>query len=145
MRYLLDTNIILHLIRYSNFAQRLEKDYDLLENNTKLYISTVTQGEIQSLALQHNWGKRRLQQLDDILNDLVILDIKIQNLINLYAEIDAFSQGKLQSVESKFSARNMGKNDLWIAASAAYFDLPLMTTDKDFDHLQERYCHIINP
>lgn len=33
------------------------------------------------------------------------------------------------------SARNMGKNDLWIAATALYLDLPLHTTDNDFDHL----------
>jgi tRNA(fMet)-specific endonuclease VapC len=29
----------------------------------------------------------------------------------------------------------MGKNDLWIAASAAVTSAVLMTTDKDFDHL----------
>ena len=33
------------------------------------------------------------------------------------------------------SARNMGKNDLWIAATALYFDMVLHTTDNDFDHL----------
>jgi tRNA(fMet)-specific endonuclease VapC len=33
------------------------------------------------------------------------------------------------------SARNMGKNDLWIATTALYFDLELHTTDNDFDHL----------
>ncbi|RZK35486.1 MAG: hypothetical protein EOO61_11845 [Hymenobacter sp.] len=30
---------------------------------------------------------------------------------------------------------NMGKNDLWIAATALYLDLPLHTADNDFDHL----------
>ena len=29
----------------------------------------------------------------------------------------------------------MGKNDLWIAASAAVTGAILMTTDKDFNHL----------
>ena len=29
----------------------------------------------------------------------------------------------------------MGKNDLWIAATALYFDVELHTIDKDFDHL----------
>ena len=33
------------------------------------------------------------------------------------------------------SARNMGKNDLWIAAVALYLEMPLHTGDHDFDHL----------
>ncbi len=33
------------------------------------------------------------------------------------------------------TARNMGKNDLWIAATAWYLDLLLHTADNDFDHL----------
>lgn len=32
-------------------------------------------------------------------------------------------------------ARNMGKNDLWIAASAKAAGATLLTTDGDFDHL----------
>ena len=35
----------------------------------------------------------------------------------------------------KYSARNMGKNDVWIAATALYLDMELHTTDNDFDHL----------
>lgn len=38
-------------------------------------------------------------------------------------------------IPNKLSSRNMGKNDLWIAATALYFDFPLHTTDNDFDHL----------
>ncbi|MDB5243595.1 MAG: hypothetical protein JWP57_4220 [Spirosoma sp.] len=54
-------------------------------------------------------------------------------LTPLYAQIDANSQGKLklQSLQPGMSARNMGKNDLWIAATALYFDMeytpPIMT------------------
>lgn len=29
----------------------------------------------------------------------------------------------------------MGKNDLWIAATAITYNIPLITTDADFDHL----------
>ncbi|MBU6120983.1 PIN domain-containing protein [Hymenobacter siberiensis] len=54
-----------------------------------------------------------------------------------YARIDAYSQGKLElePLPAGISARNMGKNDLWIAATALYFGVELHTTDKDFDHL----------
>ena len=32
-------------------------------------------------------------------------------------------------------ARNMGKNDIWIAATALHTGLPLLTTDEDFRFL----------
>lgn len=32
-------------------------------------------------------------------------------------------------------ARNMGENDLWIAATAAVYDISLLSTDRDFEHL----------
>lgn len=41
----------------------------------------------------------------------------------------------LLGVRVGMSARNMGKNDLWIAATASALDLTLLTTDRDFDHL----------
>lgn len=56
----------------------------------------------------------------------------------MYGEIDAFSQGKLkgQPLPAGLSSRNMGKNDLWIAVSAAATVATLLTTDKDFKHLK---------
>jgi predicted nucleic acid-binding protein len=33
------------------------------------------------------------------------------------------------------SSRNMGKNDIWIAATASVLNATLVTTDADFDHL----------
>jgi len=37
----------------------------------------------------------------------------------------------------------MGKNDLWIAATAAITESKLMTTDGDFDHLNGIYLDLI--
>ncbi|NID13499.1 type II toxin-antitoxin system VapC family toxin [Fibrivirga algicola] len=54
-----------------------------------------------------------------------------------YAEIDVFSQGRSKQTPLPLgiSARNMGKNDLWIAAIALYLNMELHTADHDFDHL----------
>ncbi|XHR98373.1 PIN domain-containing protein [Mucilaginibacter sp. UC70_90] len=35
-----------------------------------------------------------------------------------------------------------GKNDLWIAATAALLGLTLVTTDKDFDHLHQIFMEV---
>jgi len=36
----------------------------------------------------------------------------------------------------------MGKNDLWIAASASFLKAELITTDKDFNHLDGNYIKL---
>ena len=67
---------------------------------------------------------------------LNIIDVS-NKITDIYAEIDAFSQGVLAEKKLNTSARNMGKNDIWIAATAYYFDIELQTTDNDFDHLPD--------
>jgi tRNA(fMet)-specific endonuclease VapC len=42
------------------------------------------------------------------------------------------------------SARKMGKNDVWIAATAAVLDIPLLSTDADFQHLHNVYLDLHN-
>lgn len=65
-------------------------------------------------------------------------------LTQAYAIIDAYSQGKhpLKKLPEGISARNMGKNDLWIAATAHLLKADLLTTDKDFDHLNSIFCKV---
>ncbi|MET3125260.1 putative nucleic acid-binding protein [Arcicella rosea] len=36
----------------------------------------------------------------------------------------------------------MGKNDLWIAATASLLNLTLVTTDSDFDHLNNYFLQL---
>jgi predicted nucleic acid-binding protein len=39
-------------------------------------------------------------------------------------------------------ARNMGKNDLWIAATTHLLNATLVTTDHDFDHLDPSFIQL---
>lgn len=61
---------------------------------------------------------------------LTIVPVPFSSIVTTYAEIDNFS---------KRSGVPMGKNDLWIAATAAVTGVRLLTTDKDFDHLDGVY------
>lgn len=74
-------------------------------------------------------------------NDFIVVDINVEEIIETYAIIDAYSQGKLND-SSTFTARNMGKNDLWIAATASALDLTLITMDEDFNHLKDNYIKL---
>ncbi|MGB0929876.1 MAG: hypothetical protein ACPGVB_03820 [Chitinophagales bacterium] len=75
-------------------------------------------GEIYSLAKQRKWREKKLQKLATLINHLNLLPIARQEIVVVYAEIDAYSQGKLEGtpLPTGMSARNMGKNDVWIAA-----------------------------
>jgi tRNA(fMet)-specific endonuclease VapC len=119
---LLDTNIVIQHIRKEIVYEE------------KSFISIVTVGELKAFAKKRAWGINKLRQLQDNLDILSIIDIS-HSITDIYAEIDAFSQGLLSEKKLNTSARNMGKNDLWIAATAYYFNIPLQTTDSDFDHL----------
>ena len=66
----------------------------------------------------------------------------VEEIIDKYAEIDAYSQGKLPDTKVDFSARNMGKNDLWIAATTKLIEAELITTDKDFEHLDNKFFKV---
>lgn len=65
-----------------------------------------------------------------------------EELTDKYAKIDAYSQGKLPAKKGSFTSRNMGKNDLWIAATGALLNATIITTDEDFSHLDGEYIKL---
>ncbi len=102
----------------------------------QLIIPIVVAGELEAFALKADWGYQKVAFLQVILDYYPLVEIT-RSLIPLYAQADAYSQGQLivKPLPPGLSSRNMGKNDLWIAATALYFDMDLHTTDGDFDHL----------
>jgi tRNA(fMet)-specific endonuclease VapC len=65
-----------------------------------------------------------------------VLPIDGQPLIDAYVKISAADRDCLDG------ARNMGKNDLWIASTALHTGLPLLTTDKDFLFLHNKLLQV---
>ena len=145
MNFLGDTNILIHYIRSSDLYQKLDQQHSFFQIPNRTFISVVSVGEIFSIAKQRGWKTAKLNALNEILKDLRPLPIAQQSIIEAYADIDAYSQGKHSSfiLPKNMSARNMGKNDLWIAASAHALKLRLVTTDKDFSHLKEDFIELL--
>lgn len=142
MNYLLDTNILVYLLKENTYTTDLETQYSLLSSSNRSAISVVSVGEIESLAIQNKWGNKRLLNLKELLNKFIIADINIRTIIEKYAEIDAYSQAKHPKHSSDFTSRNMGKNDLWIAATASVLKLKLLTTDQDYNHLNKSFIDL---
>lgn len=139
-RCLFDTNMLLLLLRQDPRWDNLQSTYDF--NQSFNFISVVSLGELYSIGLQNNWGIKRLAQISKLQEEFVVADIHVESIIQKYAEIDAFSQGKLSGKSLGATSRNMGKNDLWIAASASVLQLRFFTTDRDFDHLAQDFIDL---
>lgn len=142
MKYLLDTNIVLIYTQNSPLTEAIETNYNLFNGKNRLYLSVVTVAELKSIVLQRNYGERKQRLLENMLKNFSVIDINIEEILDRYAEIDAYSQGKLSKKKGNFTSRNMGKNDLFIAATSSVYDLILITTDKDFNHLSPEYLNL---
>jgi tRNA(fMet)-specific endonuclease VapC len=139
--YLLDTNVVLALVRGKELGSHIEATFGLNVSRCRPLISVVTHGEVRVLARRNDWGNVKLAVLQAALDGMVTIDINVTEVIDAYVSIDLYSQTHSDG------ARNMGKNDLWIAACAKATGATLLTTDRDFDHLapDEVSVAYINP
>ena len=143
---LLDTNILIHLVRGKAIAQKV-KEYVSTINDPQLFVSVVNIAEAESLMLLWNWSAEKTESFKKIITRFIAIDIEQNNkeLLEAYTSIDAFSQRKTPSPNGQLlnnTSRNMGKNDLWIAATAYAMNAMLLTTDGDFDHLQNTFIDL---
>jgi len=128
-RFVIDTNILLAYVRKSTTFSKVEQQFELTKDDVQLLISVVSVGEIQVIARRNKWGDNKLDLIDQFIKKaLIIIDITVgaPELIEAYVKFDYISST---------SGVKMGKNDLWIAATAYITEATLITTDSDFDYL----------
>ncbi len=142
-RYFLDTGVILGYLRSALYAEVIEKTYSPFSPPNIAAMSVVSRGELVSLAYRHKWGMPKRTALEELLKKIPQVDINNDAIIQMYGEVEAFSQGYHPVKSLPMSARNMGKNDIWIAATAVVSNATLITTDKDFNHLDKTFLQVI--
>jgi tRNA(fMet)-specific endonuclease VapC len=128
--YLLDTNMLVHYVRGDKVWHRIQSKYALLVADPQPLISVVSVGELRSLALQFNWQTARRTQMEFILNYFEWINIDREAVLRHYSMIDAYTRKQ---------GRPMGKNDLWIAATARATGARILTTDRDFDFIHSLF------
>lgn len=124
--YLLDTSIILHLARGRELGRYLRTVFELDSLILRPLISIVSHGEMWVLADRNNWGAQKRAECGRILQSLVTEDLGDQSILDTYVELSRAAQ------KNPGGARELGDNDLWIAATAKAAQAVLLTTDKDF-------------
>lgn len=138
---LLDTNILLQLVRNKELGKRISAQFRLDDAVYRPLISVVTVGEIRALADQFGFGQQKLEFLRRVLDNLVIVNIYQEPVLDAYVEVDRACR------KAAGGARILSNNDVWIAATAKAADAVLLTTDKDFLCLHPEPCkvHWVDP
>jgi len=125
--YLLDTNILILLIRGGEKAQRISETYGLKEIQYIPLVSVISKAEILAFALRNNWGQKKLQAIEILLANSIVIDTLSNDIILSYIELDAF-------LKNKKPAKTIKQNDIWIAATAKATDSILLAADNDFNY-----------
>ena len=131
--YCLDTNIILLLLRGKVLGKSIDQMFGLSAAPYLHTISIVTHGEMRVLCDRNGWGGARRLALDKALMEFVTVDVAGSQIVEAYRTVE-----EANTTVSK----TMGKNDVWIAATAVVTGLALLTTDKDFNHLNRNLLEV---
>jgi predicted nucleic acid-binding protein len=126
---LLDTNILIHLVRENRTGRSIDFRFQLRSRPERPLLSIVTVGEALALSKRLSWGVAKITALEGLFEDFVIVDIS-DEILELYAQLDTFLVRAGKAVE---------QNDIWIAATAIASGAHLLTSDKDFDPLYPAY------
>jgi predicted nucleic acid-binding protein len=78
---------------------------------------------------RNGWEGAKRLALDRALLEFVTVDIAGSRIVEAYRRV-AEANAAIPT-----GHHNMGKNDIWIAATGIVTGLPMLTTDKDFNHL----------
>jgi predicted nucleic acid-binding protein len=136
--YLLDTNVVLQLVRGKVLGRYLASIFALLDTVNRPLVSIVTHGELRVIADRNNWGAEKLAALQSALDNLVTIDLNDRAVLQAYVDVQRFS---------RLAARQLNANDAWIVACAKAADATLLTTDGDFKHLKlpDWPVHYVDP
>lgn len=102
----LDTNVLVHLLRPGAAGQALDGAYALSTRIPRAIVPAVVTGELKAFAYYRGWGGEKLAKLEKLITSLPVADYASPQLVDTYARFDVLSRAR---------GRKMGKNDLWIA------------------------------
>lgn len=128
--FLLDTNVMLALIRGRELGSRIDARFELRASPAKPLACIVSHGELWALAEVNRWDDTKREQVRVMFENVVTVGISDSSVIDAYVEV----YSALRRLPSG-SRTNSGENDMWIAAASRAAGATLLTTDKHFDPL----------
>jgi len=109
----LDTDIISYLYKRDTRADLYRQHL----NDPPFIISFMSLGELRRWTLERNWGGSRRQELEEYLSRYFVIHSEDQ-ICTRWAEAMSTAQS---------NGRPIAASDAWIAATALFLDVPLVT------------------
>lgn len=113
-----DTNVVSYLMKGIPLGQSYKRHLA----GKVVGIVFVTVAELYYGAERNNWGEKKRKQLEEHLKNFVVLPYN-NEIAKVYARI---------VVERERVGSRINWPDAWIAATALWHNLPLVTHDQDF-------------
>jgi tRNA(fMet)-specific endonuclease VapC len=134
MKYSTDTPVLLDTTVFSFLLKRNDSRAALYLPDIQgklIAVSFVTVGEVYKWAYYNHWSSKRIQELEEKLQTVIILPIH-NEVARRWAYIKIIP------------GRGCSDNDAWIAASAMVYGCVLATHDSDFIDLPglKIICHL---
>ena len=117
-RIIADTNVVSYLMKGTELGQRYKRHLA----GKIVGIVFVTVAEMHYGAEKNGWGEKRRLQLEEHLKNFVVLPYN-NEIAKVYARI---------VVERERIGRRIDWPDAWIAATALWHRIPLVSHDGDF-------------
>ena len=117
-RIIADTNIVSYLMKGTDLGQRYKRHLA----GKVVGIVFVTVAKMHYGAEKNGWGEKRRLQLEENLKNFVVLPYN-NEIAKTYARL---------VVERERAGRPISWPDAWIAATALWHRLPLVSHDGDF-------------
>jgi len=118
-RYLVDTNVIIRLLKSD------ERAVEMFDNADEIYVPVIVAGELFYGAQNSTQKQANMAIFNDFLSQYIIIDID-PPIAEMYGEIKA---------QLKRSGITIPENDLWIAATAKAKRYKLLTFDNHFENV----------
>ena len=100
---------------------------NLIENADLLFLPVIVLGELLYGAINSTQVHKNKQAVQILLSYSILIPID-ESIAIRYANI---------RLNLKNIGRPIPENDIWIAASCLELDIPLLTIDSHFDHIQD--------
>lgn len=131
------SQILLDTSAYSALFRKHPTTVQLVESAESLYLSPIVLGELKAGFLLGKRGEENERTLREFLRSPRARVLTIDDeTAERWAIIAAFL---------KKSETPVASNDIWIAASAMQYGLPILTSDRDFQKIPQVIVHHFSP
>lgn len=117
---LLDTNVVIAMLNRDSRIKAIVDSYE------EVFVPSIVVGELYLGALRSQRIIENVSRIESYCRDCVILEVDEQTG-RRYGEVKA---------QLMAAGKPIPQNDVWIAAIALQYEIPLLTRDKDFKSVE---------